>query len=198
VKPAPDSIETFIAAIPGSSRPMFDQLYARVRAAAPALGEALRWGSLCFKGRNHVCGIGVFKDHVSLTLWRGASVKDPSGQLVHGQGRSEMRTAKFDSLTAIDTHLLESWIKQAAMLDAVGAVPRVPETVKVVVPRPLATALRGDAVARATFDAFPPYCRREYCEWISEAKQPATVERRLAATLEKLRRGESLNEKYRK
>jgi uncharacterized protein YdeI (YjbR/CyaY-like superfamily) len=80
----------------------------------------------------------------------------------------------------------------------VGAVPRAPDPVKVVVPRPLATALRGDEAARATFDSFPPYCRREYCEWISEAKQPSTIERRLAATLEKLHRGESLNEKYRK
>ena len=177
---------------------MFGKLHACVRAAAPALEEVFRWGSPCYKGRNLVCSIGVFKDHVSLTLWRGASVKDPGGLLVHGQGRSEMRTAKFDSLTSIDALLVESWVKQAAKLDAVGAVPRAPDPVKVVVPRALATALRADAAARATFDAFPPYCKREYCEWIAEAKQPATVGRRLAATLEKLRRGESLNEKYRK
>lgn len=198
MKPAPESIEAFVAEMPESSRPMFEKLRACVRTAAPSLEEVFRWGSPCYKGRNLVCGIGAFKGHVSLALWRGALVKDLSGQLVHGQGRSEMRTAKFHSLESIDTRLIEAWMKQAVKLDAVGSVPRSPEPVKVVVPRALATVLRGDAVARATFDAFPPYCKREYCEWIAEAKQPATVERRLAATLEKLHRGESLNEKYRK
>ena len=53
-----------------------------------------------------------------------------------------------------------------------------------------------DAKARATYEAFPPSHKREYVEWITEAKQPETRARRLATTLEWLAQGKSRNWKY--
>ena len=58
------------------------------------------------------------------------------------------------------------------------------------------SALRKNAKACAAFEAFPPSHRREYIEWITEAKQEATRQRRLATTLEWLTKGRSRNWKY--
>ena len=62
----------------------------------------------------------------------------------------------------------------------------------------LAAALgqREHAKARAAFDAFSPSHRREYAEWIAEAKTDATRQKRLAQTLEQLAEGKSRHWKY--
>jgi uncharacterized protein YdeI (YjbR/CyaY-like superfamily) len=73
------------------------------------------------------------------------------------------------------------------------AVKRPPPTV----PADLRAALKKHPKARATFDAFSPSHQREYVEWITEAKQPATRERRIAATVEQLAAGKSRHWKYR-
>jgi uncharacterized protein YdeI (YjbR/CyaY-like superfamily) len=66
------------------------------------------------------------------------------------------------------------------------------------VPDDLAAALKKSAAARKTFDAFPPSHRREYVAWITEAKQPATREKRLVQTIEWLTEGKPRNWKYMK
>ncbi len=58
---------------------------------------------------------------------------------------------------------------------------------EVIVPPELDAALRTDAAARATYDALSFTHRREYAEWVGEAKKPETRERRAATTLERLR-----------
>jgi bifunctional DNA-binding transcriptional regulator/antitoxin component of YhaV-PrlF toxin-antitoxin module len=60
-----------------------------------------------------------------------------------------------------------------------------PRTVEL--PRQLEAALDGDERARVAFDGLSYSHRREYAEWIAEAKRDDTRERRVAKTLEKLR-----------
>ena len=66
------------------------------------------------------------------------------------------------------------------------------------VPKALMEALDRDPKARATFDAFPPSHRKEYVEWVAEAKTDATREKRIATTLEWLAEGKQRNWKYQK
>jgi uncharacterized protein YdeI (YjbR/CyaY-like superfamily) len=39
-------------------------------------------------------------------------------------------------------------------------------------PDDLAAALAANPAAQATYDGFPPGCRREYLEWVTQAKRP--------------------------
>jgi uncharacterized protein YdeI (YjbR/CyaY-like superfamily) len=64
------------------------------------------------------------------------------------------------------------------------------------VPADLAAALEKNKKAAATFDRFPPSCRREYVEWIIEAKREATRLKRLKTTIEWLAEGKRRNWKY--
>ena len=63
-------------------------------------------------------------------------------------------------------------------------------------PADLVAALAQHPAAQATFDAFPPGCRREYIEWIVEARRPETRAKRLAQALEWMGAGKRRNWKY--
>jgi uncharacterized protein YdeI (YjbR/CyaY-like superfamily) len=78
-------------------------------------------------------------------------------------------------------------------------VPRAPKARvpgAVTVPADLAAALRRNRKARASFEAFSPSHRREYIEWITEAKREETREKRLATTIEWLEEGKPRHWKY--
>jgi uncharacterized protein YdeI (YjbR/CyaY-like superfamily) len=58
--------------------------------------------------------------------------------------------------------------------------------------------LKKNAAARATFEGFSPSHKREYIEWITEAKTDATRQKRLATALELLVEGKSRHWKYKR
>jgi uncharacterized protein YdeI (YjbR/CyaY-like superfamily) len=94
---------------------------------------------------------------------------------------------------------LKRHIKQAMKLNDAGVKsPRPqPKAKKALrVPDDVKMALKKDKQAQSTFEAFSPSHRREYIEWITEAKQPATRDRRIATMLEWLAKGKSRNWKY--
>jgi len=66
------------------------------------------------------------------------------------------------------------------------------------VPEDLMAALKKNKKARATFEGLPPGHRREYADWINEAKRPETRAKRIATTLEWLAEGKRRNWKYEK
>ena len=57
-------------------------------------------------------------------------------------------------------------------------------------------ALKKNKQARATFDAFSPSCKREYVDWIVEAKREETRQRRVAQAVEWMAEGKQRNWKY--
>ena len=63
-------------------------------------------------------------------------------------------------------------------------------------PPDLAAALKKNAQARATFDGFSPSHKKEYIEWIVEAKRDETRQRRLSQAIEMLAEGKTRNWKY--
>jgi uncharacterized protein YdeI (YjbR/CyaY-like superfamily) len=50
--------------------------------------------------------------------------------------------------------------------------------------------------AAAQFAAMPPGCKREYCEWIAEAKRNDTRDKRVATAVEWIAEGKRRNWKY--
>ena len=94
---------------------------------------------------------------------------------------------------------IEAQVRGAmALIDAGAATRRAPQRAKseVEVPPELAEALAGDAAAYATFHAFPPGSRREYCDWVADAKRPETKAKRVADAVAWMREGKRRNWKY--
>src|SRR6201999_1973150 len=87
---------------------------------------------------------------------------------------------------------IDAKIRAAVALADSGGRPKraaKPAKPEADVPPELAAALAGDAAAGATFAAFPPSCRREYSEWIADAKRPETRAKRVAEAIGWLREG---------
>nr|WP_283938301.1 YdeI/OmpD-associated family protein [Sphingomonas brevis] len=61
-----------------------------------------------------------------------------------------------------------------------------------------ARALNANPKAKATLDGFPPSAQREYLDWITEAKQDKTREKRIADAVEWLSEGKRRMWKYEK
>ena len=117
---------------------------------------------------------------------------------------SETKTAmgsfgKLKSLADLPKDgVMKKLIKQAMKLNDEGVKVTKPkhEKKELVMPDVLLEALAKNDKAAETFDKFPPSCKREYAEWISEAKTDATRDKRLATTIEWLSEGKRRNWKY--
>ena len=64
------------------------------------------------------------------------------------------------------------------------------------IPAEFATALNHSPAANAAIEALAPSHRREYVEWIANAKRPETRDKRIATAIAQLSEGKKLNWKY--
>jgi hypothetical protein len=182
-------VDAYIARAAEFARPVLSHLRRVVHRACPEVVEEMKWGAPHFNYRGMFCGMAAFKGHCVFGFWKAG--------LVGLTMPDRITTLKDLPSEAVLTRA----VKKAMKLNEDGVkAPRPARKPKppVVVPKDLKEGLARSARARATFEAFPPSHRREYVEWITEAKTAATRERRLATTLEWLAEGKSRNWKYEK
>lgn len=177
------------------ARPILIWLREQVHAACPEAGETIKWGIPNFTYRDRpLANMAAFKAHATFGVWyRHELGTGKEGEAMGQYGRIESVDA-LPSAEELATHLhaamalIESGAKSRRA--AKGTKPEAE------VPPELAEALAEDDAASAMFDAFPPSCRREYCEWIAEAKRPETKAKRLAEAVSWIREGKRRNWKY--
>jgi len=58
---------------------MLARLRKLILEAAPDITEQWKWDTAVWSQKGLVCSAGVFKDHVKLNFFKGASLKDPKG-----------------------------------------------------------------------------------------------------------------------
>jgi uncharacterized protein YdeI (YjbR/CyaY-like superfamily) len=187
-------IDAYIAGQADFARPILEHIRRAVHGAGLGVAETIKWRMphFTYKGRLFV-GMAAFKAHAALGLWNGEA-------MIEGADREAM--GQFGRLTSIDdlpseAELIEILRRAAAAADA-GSPPRPKKPPKPELPAPddLRAALDAEPRAAATFDAFPPGCRREYVEWVVEAKRPETRSKRIAQAVEWMAQGKRRNWKY--
>jgi uncharacterized protein YdeI (YjbR/CyaY-like superfamily) len=141
-----------------------------------------------------LANMAAFKAHATFGFWdRQALATGKEGEAMGQYGRIE----RLDDLP--DAEVFDAQVRHAvARIDAGVKPARAAKAPKpeAEAPAELAEALAGDPGAAATFEGFPPGCRREYCEWVGEAKRPETRAKRAAEAVEWLREGKRRNWKY--
>ncbi len=190
-------IDAYIARQADFARPILEHLRSTVHGACPEVEETLKWGMphILYKGQM-LAGMAAFKAHATFGFRRASEVLGETGAEREAMGQFG-RLASVADLPG-DSVLRELIRKAMAVTDA-GARPArtkasskpEPET-----PPELETALLANPAARATFDGFPPGCRREYVQWVAEAKRPETRDRRIAQAIEWMAEGKRRNWKY--
>ncbi|NIJ21879.1 uncharacterized protein YdeI (YjbR/CyaY-like superfamily) [Sphingomonas naasensis] len=193
--PRDSRVDSYIAGRAEFAQPILAWLRERVHAACPDITESIKWSmpAFTYKGRP-LANMAAFKAHATFGFWyRDAMATGREGEAMGQYGRIET-LADLPTADAFEAQIREA----AARIDsgekpARAAKPPKPEAE---VPPELAEGLAGDAKAAATFEGFPPGCRREYCEWIAEAKRPETKAKRVAEAVAWIREGKRRNWKY--
>jgi uncharacterized protein YdeI (YjbR/CyaY-like superfamily) len=195
--------DAYIADAPAFARPILQHLRAVVHAACPDCVEAIKWSHLTFLYQDKMlCSMAAFKAHVTFGFWHQEMEKLIAREMPKGKTGEAMgllgRITKRDDLPSDAT--LRGYIVHAMKLTETGAParPRAPGKKKpeAKTPPDLAARLKANKKAAATWETFAPSHRREYIEWITEAKRPETREHRLETTLEWLAEGKQRNWKY--
>jgi uncharacterized protein YdeI (YjbR/CyaY-like superfamily) len=191
-------VDDYIAAAPEYARPILEKIRKLYHKACPQIEETIKWGVPHFEYQGVVGAMAAFKHHVGFGFWKGALLEDPLN-LFQGVGNSSMCAVKVGSLADLPgDKVLIDYIKEAVALNEQGIkVPKKAPRKEVDVPDYFLAAIKKNAKALATFEAFSPSCKREYVEWVTEAKQETTRQKRLATTVEWLAEGKSRNWKYR-
>ena len=188
-------IDAYIAASAEFARPILEEIRKRVHAACPQVEETIKWGMPNFVHAGGIlCGMAAFKQHASFGYWKHALVMGEAER--DGMG-SYGRLASMRDLPPRTR--MQADLKKAMRLNEDGVKPErrkpaskpAPE-----IPGDLAAALDKDKAAKATFVGFPPSCKREYIEWIVEAKREETRAKRLAQAVEWMAEGKRRNWKY--
>jgi len=185
-------IDAYIARAQPFARPILEHVRKRVHAVVPDVEEAMKWSHPTYcKGGKIVLGTAAFKEHAAVNFWRGGELGFDAKNGAMGQ------LGKLTGLDDLPTDL-DAMIAKAAELSAAPAKRKPTHAPK---PPPelhpdFAAALAKAPKAKATLDAFPPSCQREYLEWISEAKQDATRHKRIVDAIQWLSEGKRRNWKY--
>lgn len=192
-------IDDYVARAAPFARPILKRLRRLARVACPESVETIKWGMPSFVYRGKIlCGMAAFKAHATFGFWHRGMEKLLAKEI--GRTHDAMgllgRITKMSDLPA--DKVLVHYIRTAKKLHDSGAPARIKSKPRPALPVPadLALALRKNRPAAAAWAEFSPSARREYIEWITEAKRPETRQRRLQTTLQWVAEGKPRNWKY--
>jgi len=189
-------IDAYIAKAQPYARPILEKVRDRVHAVVPGLEETMKWSMPAYTlGGKIVLITAAFKAHMALNFWRG--------QELRGEAANADAMGQFGKIATVDDlpsdEELDRLIREAADLAKMAPAPR--KTKHEPKPPPelhpeFAKALANAPKAKAVLDGFPPSAQRDYFEWIAEAKQDATRQKRIATAVEWLAEGKRRHWKY--
>jgi uncharacterized protein YdeI (YjbR/CyaY-like superfamily) len=189
-------IDAYIAKAQPFARPILEKMRDRVHAVLPEAEESIKWSMPAYTlGGKIVLITAAFKAHTALNFWRG--------QELRGDSANADAMGQFGKIASVDElpgdAELDRLIREAAELAKNASAPRkvkhAPKPPPELHPE-FATALAKAPKAKAALDSFPPSAQRDYFEWIAEAKQDATRQKRIATAIEWLGEGKRRHWKY--
>jgi uncharacterized protein YdeI (YjbR/CyaY-like superfamily) len=195
-------VDEYISKSQDFAKPVLKHFRELVHKGCPGVEEKMKWSFPTFNYKGSIiCNMAAFKQHASFGFWKASLLKksgvlSPSDQKAMGQFG---RVTKLSDLPP-DKAIL-AMVKEAARLNEEGV--KIPKKKKaqnkeLVVPDYFTKALDKNKKAKTTFDNFSPSNKKEYIEWITEAKTEVTRNKRLDTSIEWLSEGKPRNWKYMK
>ena len=203
--PADPRVDKYIAAAPAFAQPILKYLRDLVHKGCPEIEETIKWSRPVFLYRKKILfGMAAFKAHCSFGFWNsevGGLLELDGVKTDEGSGSLGKITQLADLPSKQD--LLRYIRESKRRVDEPEPHPTLRRRatsppLELVIPEDLAGALAQNETAAKAFHTFSPSHRREYIEWITEAKRAETRQKRVATTLEWLAQGRSRNWKYEK
>jgi uncharacterized protein YdeI (YjbR/CyaY-like superfamily) len=176
-----------------------------VHEACPEVTETLKWSMPYFEYRQYnLCSMASFRQHCAFGFWLASKMKDPHHLLITGDEKTAMgslgKVTKIEDLPSEE--LLKCLVQEAMELienDMKGTWENVKRGVgEVSVPGYFQKILADHPQAGERFEEFNLSSKREYVEWISEAKTEVTRNKRIQKAIKWISEGKSRYWKYQK
>jgi uncharacterized protein YdeI (YjbR/CyaY-like superfamily) len=199
------AVDLYIEKSAPFAQPILHHLREVIHQAVPGVTEEMKWSRPFFMCRGIILGnVAAFKQHCSLGLW-GSEMADT----LRADGvASKEAMGTFGRITSLNDlpakAKLVDYLKKSAKLIDEGArtksLVRQPRVAKPApeMPAALQAALGKNKVAARNFEKLSLSCRREYIDWIAEAKRDETRDKRVASAVGWIAEGKSRNWKYEK
>ncbi|HSJ11679.1 MAG TPA: DUF1801 domain-containing protein, partial [Gillisia sp.] len=139
--------------------------------------EGLKWSRPVYdiEGKN-ILGIGAFKDHYGIWFFNGGLHEKHTQLLQNAQeGKTHaMRQIKGDKQAGPDMEELSKYIEESIEIHKLGKklTPKVLKEMKI--PEELKDSLLSNNDLETAFNNLTPGKKREYCDFINEAKRKET------------------------
>lgn len=163
------------------------------------LDKAIKWHAevFTFQGKN-IVSYGGFKNHFAVWFYNGVFLKDPYQVLVNAQEDKTkgMRQWRFKSKSEIQESRILEYIYEAIEVEKQGLKIEIDRNLNFTTEPTLEAGLHEDQAFREAFEKLTPGKRKEYNQYIIEAKQQTTKETRLAKIKPMVLLGVGLNDKY--
>ncbi len=201
MKNASPEVDAYIEQAADFAKPILKRIRKLFHQACPQIREEMKWSFPHFVCNGIIGSMAAFKQHVSWGFWNAKLMPDPHGILKESEALTALGFKPKNLSDLPPDEIILEYIRAAVDLNEQGVkrpAAKRKRPAKIEVPKDLLAALKQNAKAFAAFEAFSPSHQREYVEWITEARQPATRERRLATTLEWLTAGKPRHWKYQK
>ncbi len=190
---------------PSRSR-FFFEIRELVHKACPAVVETMKWSRPFFEYKGAIVGnMSAFNEHCSWGFWgeeisavlREMDLLKPGAMGSLGRltsvsdlpPKKEMLGVLKQAVAFIDKGEYTSPIAARQKVVKAPAAPMQP-------PPEFAKALKANKKAAAVFADFSPSCKKEYVEWIADAKRPETRDKRIETAIEWISEGKQRNWKY--
>jgi uncharacterized protein YdeI (YjbR/CyaY-like superfamily) len=196
-------IDLYISKSADFAKPILLHLRKLVHIACPDVQETIKWSFASFDYKGPMCSMAAFKQHCAFGFWKASLMKDNT---LTKNAESESAMGHYGKITSLkdlppDKKII-AHIKEAMILNEkdIKLPSRKAATVKkeIIVPDYFLKQLKKNNKAFTTFESFSPSHKREYVEWITEAKTDETKNRRMETAIEWMSEGKSRNWKYMK
>jgi uncharacterized protein YdeI (YjbR/CyaY-like superfamily) len=179
-------IDAYISKSADFAKPILTHLRELVHKACPEVEETLKWSFPHFDYKGIMCSMAAFKQHCAFTFWKAPLIKDTHKIL----GRDAMgHFGHIKSLKDLPSDkIMLDYLKQAVKLNDEGVKkevkPKATEKKELEVPDYFITALKKNKKAFIFFENSSYSYKKEYLEWITEAKTEETRNKRMATAIE--------------
>lgn len=195
-----NAIDIYIEKAAEFAQPILQHLRSLVHKACPDVEEKIKWGMPHFDYKGEmICHMASFKQHAVMGFWKATLMKDP---ILLATAKSEVAMGHLGKIMSLkdlpaDKQII-AWIKEAMQLNDAGIKISVKpvEKKKLIVPKYFTEALAKNKKAQKVFDAFPYSHKKEYVQWITEAKTDTTRNKRMTTAFEWMAEGKNRNWKY--
>jgi uncharacterized protein YdeI (YjbR/CyaY-like superfamily) len=197
-------IDDYIEKAAPFAKPILEHVRKLVHDTSPLITETVKWGMPFFEYKGPVCMMAAFKQHCAFGFWKASRLDDPNHLLNPGEDAASGSFGRIYALSDLpDDEALKGFVLQMLTVNesdkkASPVKKAAAEKKELVVPDYFIALLSEHPLAKEVFEKFSPSHKKEYVEWIVEAKTDVTREKRMNQAIEMMTEGKSRHWKYQK